>query len=433
MEPRSPEHIRLPEFSQPLVTALQLAIVAVLTDWEICPQSVVGHSSGEIAAAAAAGYITPEKAIKVAYLRGRAALDCQSETGTKFGMLAIGVGHCNAENYLIGASEMIQIACINSPNSITVSGRVTDLQTLAAKVQADGYFARLLQVDLAYHSTHMTETAAHYRELLQCCEGLPVTGAGRRDIVMFSSVTGRHMTRDCDSSYWQTNMVSPVLFQSAFEQMIQEGNIDLVVEIGPTGALSGPIAQIKKGLGAKGVALEYLPSLLRDPDAVNAVFNVAGQVFTSGGSVNMPRVNGYEETYKGPIQIVDLPNYQWNHSVKYWHESESSKNWRFRKFPNHDLLGSKVMGTSWHAPSWKKILRLDDVPWLQDHQVQASSHLLFINGLTHIRSVETLFSLPLDIWQWRLKPCTRWGNQSVVSMKLMMSINSLIGFVTCLS
>ena len=55
VEPRSPEHLRLPEFSQPLVTALQLGLLAVLSDWDIRPKSVVCHSSGEIAAAVAAG------------------------------------------------------------------------------------------------------------------------------------------------------------------------------------------------------------------------------------------------------------------------------------------------------------------------------------------------------------------------------------------
>lgn len=373
VEPRSSEHLRLPEFSQPLVTALQLVIVAVLTDWGICPRNVVGHSSGEIAAAATAGYITPEEAMKIAYLRGRAALDCQDESGTKFGMLAIGLGRSDAENYLMSASGVVQIACINSPNSITVSGKSTDLKTLEAKVQADGHFARLLQIDLAYHSIYMTGIAAHYKKLLCHCERVPVARARGGDITMFSSVIGQTMTGDCDSNYWHNNMISPVRFQSAFEQMIKEGDIDFVVEIGPAGALSGPIAQIKKSLGTKGVALEYFSSLMRGSEAINALFDVAGQVFISGGSVNMSKVNGYEEISDKPSLIVDLPNYQWNHSVKYWHESDSSKDWRFRKFPNHDLLGSKIMGTSWHAPSWKKILRLSDIPWLQDHQVQASS------------------------------------------------------------
>ncbi|GLB09061.1 hypothetical protein AtubIFM57258_004972 [Aspergillus tubingensis] len=65
--------------------------------------------------------------------------------------------------------------------------------------------------------------------------------------------------------------------------------------------------------------------------------------------------------------VSDLPNYQWNHSVKYWHESESSHDWRFRKFPYHDLLGSKILGSPWTNPTWKYVLRLSDISWLRDH------------------------------------------------------------------
>ena len=72
-EQRTAEHMRLPQFSQPLVTALQLALLAVLTDWGLEYSAVVGHSSGEIAAAAAAGLLSQADSIKVAYLRGKAA------------------------------------------------------------------------------------------------------------------------------------------------------------------------------------------------------------------------------------------------------------------------------------------------------------------------------------------------------------------------
>ena len=41
----------MPHLSQPLCTALQIALVDLLKDFNIVPSTVVGHSSGEIAAA----------------------------------------------------------------------------------------------------------------------------------------------------------------------------------------------------------------------------------------------------------------------------------------------------------------------------------------------------------------------------------------------
>ncbi|TGO34215.1 hypothetical protein BHYA_0207g00130 [Botrytis hyacinthi] len=89
---RSAEHFRQPEFSQPLVTALQLYIINVLQRWGIKPQSVVDHLSGEIAAAYAAGFLDHATAIKVAYYRGRAAVNRKNEVESDVSMLAVGLG-----------------------------------------------------------------------------------------------------------------------------------------------------------------------------------------------------------------------------------------------------------------------------------------------------------------------------------------------------
>ncbi|EHL02619.1 putative Lovastatin nonaketide synthase [Glarea lozoyensis 74030] len=56
--------------SQTVCTALQIALVVILKDWNIVPEAVIGHSSGEISAAFAAGYLTATEAIAIAYYRG---------------------------------------------------------------------------------------------------------------------------------------------------------------------------------------------------------------------------------------------------------------------------------------------------------------------------------------------------------------------------
>jgi acyl transferase domain-containing protein len=46
-----PEAIHVPEYSQPLTTALQISLYELLKSFGFEPAAVVGHSSGEIAAA----------------------------------------------------------------------------------------------------------------------------------------------------------------------------------------------------------------------------------------------------------------------------------------------------------------------------------------------------------------------------------------------
>ena len=171
---RSSEHLRQPEFSQPLVTALQLCLVAVLEVWGINPRSVVGHSSGEIAAAYAAGLLDRASAIAAAFYRGRAALNRNEEAATDVGMLAVGLGAEATTEFLAKYVGQAWIACFNSPSSVTVSGKNATLEALRENVTAAGHFARRLQVDLAYHSELMDVIGQEYEKLLSATGWIPL-------------------------------------------------------------------------------------------------------------------------------------------------------------------------------------------------------------------------------------------------------------------
>jgi hypothetical protein len=67
--------------------------------------------------------------------------------------------------------------------------------------------------------------------------------------------------------------------------------------------------------------------------------------------------------------MVDLRKCAWNHASQQWYVSIASRQWRFQPFLHHDLLGSKVLGTSLKAQTYRKPLRLKDVPWLADHEI----------------------------------------------------------------
>lgn len=360
VNPQSAEDLRDPELSQPLVTALQLAILAVLNGAGIRCSSVVGHSSGEIAAAVMAGKFTAEQAIKIAYYRGKATSNAQFET--EVGMLAAGLGAEAVQPYLKATS--IQVACINSPDSVTLSGDRSELQNIEQKIKADGHFARLLLVNAAYHSKHMNVVANEYQTMLEKHVDWPQTSSN--SATMFSSTLGEMVEDDLGPSYWVRNMVSPVLFNQAVQQMISSSEgVDLLIEIGPSNALAGPINQIKKAVSS---SIDYISSWKRGPDALNAMLGLAGQLFIMGCPIQLGQVNKDTQAAK-PSMVVDLPNYAWNHATKYWHESEASSDWRFRKFVHHDLLGNKILGTPWTQPVWKKVMKVDDLPWLRDHKV----------------------------------------------------------------
>lgn len=364
-ERRSADHLRQPEFSQPLVTALQLCILAVLESWGIKPTSVVGHSSGEIAAAYAAGFLDRAGAIKAAFYRGRAAVNCKAQTEDNIGMLAVGLGVEAISPFLEKHSGNAWIACFNSPSSLTISGRKPDLEALAEEIKVAGHFARLLQVDLAYHSQLMDVIGDEYDKLLDKDKSYNPLDGSSDGITMFSSVTGLKKDTPTDSSYWKANMVSPVRFADALKEMIAEDSPNFLIEVGPSGALAGPVSQVLKSL-PNGEDTSYCAAWARGANAGKSLFDVAGRLFVTGYPVDMAVVNKYDDKVR---TIVDLPNYSWNHTIKYWHENAASKDWRFRKYVVHDLLGSKVLGTPWHTPVWRNRLNVTNVPWLLDHKM----------------------------------------------------------------
>ncbi|MCJ1391686.1 hypothetical protein MMC18_004551 [Xylographa bjoerkii] len=370
VEPRSPELLRLPEFSQPLCTALQLVILAILEDWGVSARSVAGHSSGEIAAAYAAGYLTREDAIKVAFYRGQAAKECKTGSQMPVGMLAVGLGPDQVSEYIKGSEDSVHIACFNSPNSVTLSGTIAGLDDVKSRLVEDHHFARFLQVNLAYHSKFMDAIGDGYEHLLQLDFKPQTSKVG--NVTMFSSVLGRQMDQLTGIEYWKMNMVSPVRFDQAVKAMISGPNsADFLIEVGPSGALAGVVTQIKNASAGQGSGIRYQSALSRGQNAIKSMFDVAGRLFIADGAVNLAKVNKDEsETgVKSSLTITDLPNYSWDYSTQYWYENESSKDWRYRMFPHHDLLGSKILGTSWHAPTFKKSLRVEDLLWLKHHKM----------------------------------------------------------------
>jgi acyl transferase domain-containing protein len=369
-EPRSIDHLRQPEFSQPLVTALQLCLFALFKSWGIMPNAVVGHSSGEIAAAYAAGHLDLAGAIKAAFYRGRAAVNRKDESESDVGMLAVGLGPEGVAPFMkkyFQTGRNIWIACFNSPSSVTVSGNKPTLEALAADIKASGHFARILHVDLAYHSPMMDVIGDEYSKLLVSDEAFkPLSGNTDAKVAMFSSVTASELNGSTDADYWKSNMVSPVRFAEALTQLVAIESPDIIIELGPAAALAGPISQIlkDKALESSRDAV-YWASWARGTGSAKALLTAAGRLFNAGAPIDICKVNGLDRD-KMRI-LVDLPSYPWNHSVKYWHENAASVDWRTKRYASHDLIGSKVLGTSWTAPTWRKQLQLSNVPWLRDH------------------------------------------------------------------
>ncbi|KAI1109458.1 hypothetical protein F5Y14DRAFT_456029 [Nemania sp. NC0429] len=381
--PAESSKVGQPDISQPACTAIQIAIVALFASWGISPTVSVGHSSGEIAAAYAAGRISAPEAILASYFRGLAVAQLAPE-GT---MLAIGLGADKVQDYIdllpSDAAGGVSIACENSPGSTTVSGLHDDIEKLKDVMQQYGIFARQLKTGKAYHSPHMDVVAPLYEELYARAHACltPADFSWRqRETSMMSSVTGSKVEEmHLGISYWCENLRHRVRFDAAVQALGHDDqlkNVKILAEIGPHSALQGPLKQI---IAEHDFDLEYVGSLIRGQDDAVCLLKTAGELYIRGVDLKFDNINALnpapgsttgehaEDTKRQERYLVDLPPYQWNYEQRHWYEPRVVSDLRASKYPRHDLLGRRIFGLSHNAPAWKNILRCRDVSWFSHH------------------------------------------------------------------
>lgn len=367
-------------YSQPMCSAIQIALIELLASWGIKPTSVTGHSSGEIASAYAMGALSLEDAMAVAYYRGVCSTKMQEKNEINGAMMATSMSEEDATPLLanLRAGRAV-VACVNSPSNVTISGDVSAIDELKKALESKGIFARKLAVEVAYHSHHMKLVAEDYSASISGIKTRQGNG-----IKFYSSVFGREAAADeLGPSYWVANLLGQVKFAESLRQLClttggvkkrrqAKGDVNVLIEIGPHSALAGPIKQILQAdPKLKDTDIAYSSALVRKADAIKTTLDLAGKLVTAGHRLNFSAVNR-PVAQKDVGVLVDLPPYTWNHSTSYWAEPRRSKVFRNRRFPRVDILGVRDESSDPLQLSWHNYLRVSEIPWLKQHKIQST-------------------------------------------------------------
>lgn len=375
LKPQDPVNSRLGEtrLSQPICTALQIALVDLLRAWGIKPKAVCGHSSGEVAAAYSANILSLEGAMVVAYYRGyHMGQQNMPKAGAKQqvagGMIAVGLSETDTVSELAKFEGRLCVAAVNSSSSVTISGDLDAIEELHEDISKRGVFARKLVVQQAFHSHHMEPLAPAYEKALNECS-LYKTETGGREVRMVSSVTARVLRDgDVNAAYWVRNMVGAVRFADALTNVLldddEEQAVDVLLEIGPHPALKGPSEQVASELK---LDISYLGALTRNRPAFECILETAGQLFAANYPVDLVAVNA-DEQHPGHL-LTDLPTYPWNHRHYWTPTTRAMRNTQHRKH-NHTLLGTPVPHSTPHLMQWRNYIRVSEIPWLAGHAIE---------------------------------------------------------------
>ncbi len=349
--------------AQPVTFMLQCALVELFKTWGVYPDCVVGHSSGEVAAACASGALSLAEATRLVYHRAT----LQQRTAGSGRMLPIGLDLSGVEGLLDeleisfrfenGVAPPVEIACENAPASTVICGTEEALRPVMEELERRNLQHRLLPGNIAFHSAAMDQLEEDAHDALSFLNDRAFDAA----VPFVSSVTGEHTER-LDNAYWWTNIRRRVRFAAALETAVRDFRPDVVLELAPHSALQSAIVQCLEGSASRAVCI---PTLRRDSDVCLGFHEALGALFRAGVELD------FAAQYPRPEPIAHLlPGYPRDEQTTADEMSDDEMFLQAGEYAHGPLIGHRVPCD--HL-LFEARLSERDFPWLAEHRVHYAS------------------------------------------------------------
>ncbi|XP_075418526.1 fatty acid synthase isoform X2 [Tenrec ecaudatus] len=284
------------------LTAIQIALIDLLTAMGLQPDGIIGHSLGEVACSYADGCLSQEEALLAAYWRGQ----CIKETNIPPGsMAAVGLSWAECKQRCPAG---VVPACHNSIDTVTISGPQAAVAEFVEQLKQEGVFAKEVRTGgMAFHSYFMDGIAP---TLLQALKKVIREPRPRSPRWLSTSVPEAEwqgdLARTCSAEYNVNNLVSPVLFQEALQHVPEHA---VVLEIAPHALLQ---AVLKRGLPP---SCTIIPLMKKDhKDNLSFFLDNVGKLHLTGITVSP---NGLFPAVEFPASRgtpLISPLIKWDHS-----------------------------------------------------------------------------------------------------------------------
>ncbi|MEU9508679.1 type I polyketide synthase, partial [Micromonospora sp. NPDC048170] len=340
-------------YAQAALFAVEVATYRLVESWGVVPDFVTGHSVGEVAAAHVAGVLSLPDAARLVAARGT----LMQALPTGGAMVSIRATEAELREHLAATEATgAELAVVNGPESVVVSGDEGPVLAVAAHFSALGRNTRRLRVSHAFHCARMDPMLDAFADVLG-----QLTFAEPR-IPVVSTVTGAVLTPDevRSPAYWLRNVRDTVRFDAAVATLRELG-VGAYVEVGPGGVLSALTQEI---VGADQAVCA--PVLRADSDEAATALAAAGTVWARGVPVN------WTALFAGPPVPVDLPTYAFQRQ-RYWllPLPQAADVTAAGLTPTgHPLLGAVFRSADGDEVTLTGRLSVESQPWLAEHAVR---------------------------------------------------------------
>ncbi|MGW2548449.1 acyltransferase domain-containing protein, partial [Kitasatospora sp. NPDC001574] len=279
------ERLDRTEWAQPAIFAVEVALLALVRSWGVTPDVVAGHSAGEITAAYAAGVLSLADAAKLVAARGR-LMQALPSGGA---MLAVGASEAEVRE----AFPDIDLAAVNGPAAVVVSGAEDEIVRIAELAAERGWKTSRLRTSHAFHSRLMEPMLDEFRAVVG------TLGLADPVVPAVSTVTGAPVAPGqwSDPEYWVRQVREPVRFADTVTAL----DAGRILEVGPDAVLTALVQDTDP-------ERTTVATLRRDRGEVETLLTAAARLFAAGQDVDWAATFG-----PAPAPVLDLPTYPFQH------------------------------------------------------------------------------------------------------------------------
>ncbi|MEN2464608.1 ACP S-malonyltransferase [Ornithinibacillus sp. FSL M8-0202] len=235
------ENLTETENAQPALLLSSIALQNLLEQEGIQPSMVVGHSLGEYSALVAAKAMTLEEALPLVSTRGRLMEQAFPKgQGTMAAVLGLSV---EAIQEVVDSitEEIVDVANINCPGQIVISGSVAGIDEASNKLKEKGAKRVIpLNVSGPFHSRLMEAANKDFATYLN------QVNIKDAEIPVYANVTANPVNDQNEiKELLLKQLYSPVRFEESIRNMMQT-DVEAFVEVGTGKVLSGLVKKIDR-------------------------------------------------------------------------------------------------------------------------------------------------------------------------------------------